>query len=562
MPLVNNAPPPAMIQDPWMTQAYFDTPELQAMFEQVARGNPEMVNQLFTRESPAYVGNPEDGPFTSVYEYDKDMIQRMLVEEYQRNEDFYANYDPNAANPNSYWEDPGSGKNLYGIDPGISLDLEQYGLSDQAEADLQTTRDIGNEILNRDYNRFAIDPTQLQQVDAYTYNAQLADVYNTDFENTFDPTRDQLGYANALNDYAANIDGTAIGEAANLQYLAATGQMPSFADRSLQRDANALFAAQNAMAARARGSSGAGLALMNAQNNSALGYAQLLNSADIARAQEMTDARAALAQTGGVIRQGDFQAAQQAAANASQLYAVNNSELGAQQQNTAGMNAGSQYNTNLVNQATQYNAGQMQSADAANAKQLQDTLEGNRQYGMQAQQQDDTLARDYSNVLIAAGENDRAAAITAEQNYQNALMGNADRKANVFTQSQSSTNQLTAQREAAAVAEFGAITGGIGAGVGALATAISDRRAKTLIKPTAEADFTNAEDYEYEYNEHAGPMAGEHRKGPMADDLPEDVVMRGDDGMLRVNIEKLAMRQAAAIGKLQREVASLKGKRA
>lgn len=487
-------------------------------------------------------------------------VNEQLAKEYQNNIEYYSTYSADSYNPSR--QTSVSGTVYTGLNPGVALDLQQYELDAAAQAQIDRARDTASALEQRDASRYAVDPNQLSPVDTYTYDPTTADIYTAEVNGAFDPTLDQLGYANELNQYATDIDGTALGQAAELQYLAATGQMPSFADRSLQRDANALFAAQNAMAARARGSSGAGLALMNAQNNSALGYAQLLNAADIARAQEMTDARAALAQTGGVIRQGDFQGANQAAQIGQQLYAINNSELGAGIQNANMLNQGAQYNTNTRNQATQFNVGQMQSADSANAAALQQTLTANQQAAMQTGNADDLLLKDYNTTLIAAGENDRAAAITGEQNFQQTASANADRLANVQTDNMAASAQLTGQREAAEAQQNAAIIGAGGAAVGGLLQALSDRRAKDLIKPTAEADFTDAEDYEYEYNEHAGPMEGEHRKGPMADDLPEDVVMRGDDGMLRVNIEKLAMRQAAAIGKLQREVASLKGKRA
>lgn len=528
-------------------------PYSDTLLEKVKQLNPGRLTQI--------IGETQYTSNGRIYN-DMEALQRLVAEEYAAHKEAYDQYQvgDHVAGGGS-WVDPETGRIIEGVNPGVSLDMSAYDLSPQAQADVQGARDTANSIMGRDSNRFAIDPSDLQQVGAYTMDPATADVYTADFENTFDPTRDQLNYANQLNDYAMNIDGTALGNAAELQYLAATGQMPSFADRSLQRDANALFAAQNALASRARGSSGAGLAMMNAQNNSALGYAQLMNAADIARAQEMTDARAALANTGGVIRQGNFQGANQAAQNASQLYAVNNSELGAQQQNAASLNQGSQFNTGVQNTAAEFNVGQQAAAAGANSKMLQDTLEGNRKYGFEAEGRDDQLAQGYVGQLIAAGENDRSAAITGEQNFAQVVGQNADRKANMFTNSATTAAQLAGQREAAQAQQTSGIIGGIGAGIGALASVISDRRAKTLMGPSDVADFTDADDYAYEYNERAGAEAGERHVGPMAQDLPDDVVERGPDGMLRVNLPRLAMRYAPAIGKLQREVDALKGKR-
>src|SRR6187549_3870922 len=195
----------------------------------------------------------------------------------------------------------------------ISIDLGAYELDPQAQADAQTVRNIAQGVAGRDDTRYAVDPSQIPSIESYWYDPATADIYQTDVSEVFDPTRSQYGYANDLVEYASDLDGSHLGSAADLAYLAATGQTPSRADMELNRDANALYAAQMAMAARARGSSSAGLATMNAQNNAQLGYAQLLNNADIARAQEAADARGLYGQLGSTIRQGDLSAAGQAA---------------------------------------------------------------------------------------------------------------------------------------------------------------------------------------------------------------------------------------------------------
>lgn len=100
---------------------------------------------------------------------------------------------------------------------------------------------------------------------------------------------------------------------------------------------------------------------------------------------------------------------------------------------------------------------------------------------------------------------------------------------------------------------FGGGTSALGA-VGA-AAAMSDRRGKKNIKPTKSPDFRKAGSYSYEYKnlKAQGTAPGKHL-GPMAQELPDDVVRKGDDGLLRVDIGRLALALASSVGELQRKV--------
>jgi hypothetical protein len=512
--------------------------------------------------------------------------QQRIAGQALSNPDFAASYTVRGVDPIPP-DDPaqppggtaGSGNQFSGpyTPMPISIDLGAYELDPQAQADVQTVRNITEGVANRDANRYAVDPSQIPAIESYWYDPATADIYQTDIGEVFDPTRSQYGYANDLVDYASQLDGSHLGSAADLAYLAATGQTPSRADMALNRDANALYASQMAMAARARGSSSAGLATMNAQNNANLGYAQLLNNADMARAQEATDARNLYGQLGGTIRQGDLAAASQAAEIAQGMYAVNNSELSAMQGNTNAMNQGSQYNTGIVNEAGQFRAGQSQSASAGNQAFIGQTLTQNSDRAAGVGKADDSILQGYTGQILGVGQDDRTASIEGQKDLQQAY-SNATDSANNY--SLGLGNQSAGHAGVMAGADAtrdAAIMGAIGTGIAGIAQVASgygnqnpgsDERMKNVHGKGKPADFSNVKPMRWSYDaEHEDDEGtewledGEEMESGMANDMPDDVVEDDENGMLHVNMKKLMMRIPDALGDVQRRIAKLEGKR-
>jgi hypothetical protein len=541
---------PAGLSDEQLVQVYSQAP---GQIGLVGIDGQSMTNTLQATGSPTYwgmlgmeppPGTGEAGPYGQAYQNGQPTIHT---------------YDPNRGlTPENF-------ANYTGVAPGVSIDLRKYGPSAELQSATAYQQELADYYRGLDANRWNIDPSALAPVDTYTYDPATADVYTTDVSETFDPTRQQLGYANDVLGYALDTNGTPLGQAAELQYLAATGQAPSAADLSLNRDANALFAQQMSMAARARGSASSGLATMNAQNNAALGYANLIGNADIARANEMTAARAGLAQTGLGIRQGDLAGAGQAASNAQQMYSINNSELQAGQANTTALNQGSQFNTGVRNDANQFNVGQMQSADAANALQLKQTLEGNRDVGRDTERQDAAIAAGYDAANLGQLNVDMDRGIRGEQDYQQSvndvttILGNMyNGHANNRTALQGIEMQANAQQNAALI-------GAIGTGLGAAGSMIgSDERMKNVHGKGEAADFSGVKPMKWSYDaEHEDAPGtewledGEEFESGMAHQFPKDVIEEGPDGMMRVNAQKAMMRAFDALGDAQRRIQKL-----
>lgn len=453
-----------------------------------------------------------------------------------------------------------------------TIDVSNYQLSPQAQADIGIIRNMAGEVYGRDPSRYNVDPNAIPMTQAYTYDPSTADIYTSDISNVFDPTRAQYGYANDMLNYASDLQGTDLQSAAELQYLAATGQEPSAADLALNRDANALFAQQMAMAARARGSSSSGLATMNAQNNSALGYAQLINNADIARANEMATARGQYGQTGLGIRQQDIGIAGQASTNAQGLYAVNNSELGGMQENTRLMNSGAQFNTGQQNNAYQYGAGAMQDASGRNQDATIGVLTGNSNRAAGVGQADDSLGANYANTLIGAGQYDTDTRIRGGQDFQS-TEENIQSIANNYAVGQgSNTTQRSIADDNRKAQQEAAVIGAVGTAATGIANAVnwekpnSDERMKNVGRKTSPADFSSVEPHEWEYeDEYEGEpgtnwTGGGKMQSGMAQDFPDSVVEKDKDGMLRVNPLKAMMRYADSIGDLQRRVKKMEAR--
>lgn len=457
-------------------------------------------------------------------------------------------YDPNRGLKQQDFE------NYTGVRPGSSIDLGQYARTEQEQENYNAALEYLNQIGEQDINRFSVDPGDLQAVDAFTYDPALAAVYGVDPSMSFDETRAQLDYANALNAYAAQVDGTYLGEAAALQAAAARGESPLFADARLQRDAERMFQQQMMAAARARGSSSAGLAARQAMNNSMFGLGQLTNDANAARVQEMNLARDAYAQTGNVIRQGDIAAAGQAKDIGQLIYGINNAELGADMFNVDAMNRGSLSDQSAQNDAAQFNVGQQAAASAANAELVYNTLQGNTDRAMGTEDRDRRLTLDYTNLVNDMDEAEVGRRILAEQNFDESTRNAAAVLGNVYTGNATNQTQLTAQREASKGQRDASAIGAVGTVAGAIGTAlVSDERTKDVGRSVKPADFSDIDERHWMYNENAPPhLRGIKANGGMADEYPDDVIVNGPGGYKAIDQNRLLMRLAGAVGDLQR----------
>jgi hypothetical protein len=118
--------------------------------------------------------------------------------------------------------------------------------------------------------------------------------------------------------------------------------------------------------------------------------------------------------------------------------------------------------------------------------------------------------------------------------------------------------QADAQQNAALIGAIGTAAGAAGSIVA------SDERMKNVRGKGKPADFSGVEPKRWSYDaEHEDDEGtewledGEEMESGMAQDMPDDVVEKGDDGMLRVNMQKLMMRIPDALGDVQRRIAKL-----
>ena len=113
------------------------------------------------------------------------------------------------------------------------------------------------------------------------------------------------------------------------------------------------------------------------------------------------------------------------------------------------------------------------------------------------------------------------------------------------------------QEAADAQARQQTTSAGISAAGAIIAAAISDEATKTNIRRTKAPDFSRARHARYEYRPEVKGLPGAtegEREGPMAQELPEGAVFRGEDGILRVHPVDLSLHLASAMGDVQRRL--------
>jgi hypothetical protein len=218
-----------------------------------------------------------------------------------------------------------------------------------------------------------------------------------------------------------------------------------------------------------------------------------------------------------------------------------------------------------VNQTQQLNASQMQANQQATMAYQQanqaatNTAAVNNQNSATAQ----AALKQQGMLAGASGAADQANTQAAQylsgiEAQNESLSHRADRIANwdagVSTTAMQSGTQAYLAGQARDDANTNAAIAG-GATVLAAAVAASDERVKNVYGQAPPADFRGTRDYSYRYNAAAEGMPGVDSAshiGPMAQDLPRDVVITDAAGREMVDTTRLALRSAAAIGALQR----------
>jgi len=494
-------------------------------------------------------------------------------------------------------EDPTAFKSI--MQPGVTIDPSAYGDTALEAADKQRQRDYAASIQARDANRFAVDPLASQQAASgrVGYNA-------VDATNAFNGARQGINSATAATNNVLTTGRQGMMNAGELARLAAEGKAPSAAEQmyakagedaatAFRRNAldaqtfarqkgDALAAQQASLAASQRGAV-AGLAGLQAMNNTALGQQQIYQQAIDAqsrsnleaasaqkdaqfmaaagRANEMASARELYLQAEQAMRDGDLAGAQQLAALAEQQARLETETLRNNQNNATQQLAAdttSLHEANVVNDA--------------NANRQADLTRGNQATALSASAADTQGTLQAMGQVTDANENARRARMQLEGDWGAQVHQNADRATNTLTGQQTvglQRQQLDQQQEEAERRQAGSLVGAAGT---VIAAAASDKRlknvagdakpsdfraadtaslAKRLTSKAPTGDFRQAKDSVYTYK---GDPSQTVYKGPMAQQLPANVQTRGPGGMRYVDTSRLAMNLASAVGRLQKKV--------
>lgn len=409
--------------------------------------------------------------------------------------------------------------------------------------------------------------------------------------------------ANQAYGGAQNTAGLAYSDAA-AQQAEATRRAGVDASRQVRDAAGQAVLQQSALTSAARGGN-IGMALRAGLQGAAMQSAdagrqgaRLMNDANQAAAYNAAAAQrqaSANQANANLATQGTQERAGFAAASAEEQARFRAAQIGSQeQQNALGLAAGVSgdlrsgdvsaanaatglANTGLgidqmVNAANQANADRAFQADTFNANLGMNAADMNNRYGLAYDELNsgNQLAYDQlnsGNLNQVANRGAQATQFGMGAQQQGALQGimSNQQLATMFMQLDEASKQRmldayvaqqgqATQRRGQNIGLFGGAASALG-GMGAAAIT-SDRRAKKNIRKETAPDFTKAGTYSYEYKDPEAPGSRKGRQtGPMAQELPDDVVTRGDDGVIRVDIAKLALSLTSAVGDLQRKVA-------
>ncbi len=269
----------------------------------------------------------------------------------------------------------------------------------------------------------------------------------------------------------------------------------------------------------------------------------------------------------GQIAAGEQQAALNLAAN--QANAVRGTDINATQAATGLANTGVAVDQ-MVNASNQSNADRSFSADTFNSGQAQQNAQFGQQIGLSYDQLNSGNFNQVANRGAAAaqfglgGQMGMAgqAAGMQQQLAMQQIMGN-QQLAQMYFASDEATKQrmldfygmqqgIATDRRGQNTGLWGGGASGAGAGI---ATVMSDKRAKKGFRDADAPNFRKAtsQTWEYEDTTLPGTAPGRHH-GPMAQELPDDVLEEGEDGFIRVDIGRLALALASSVGDLQRKV--------
>lgn len=352
-----------------------------------------------------------------------------------------------------------------------------------------------------------------------------------------------------------------------LQGAAAQSQQANVQGARLMGDANAQ-AAFNAAAGQRSAQTAAAQQALATQN------AALQSNLATQGTQERAGFNAAAALQAGQLQAAQIGSAEQQASlalAAGQANAMRGSDIGATgaATNLGGLALGSDQ---MINAMAQQNAQRAFDAGTFNATMGFNAAGLNAQTGLAYDQLNSgnlnaVANRGMQGQQFGIGTQANMAGQATQQQYQMAvqeIMGN-QQLAQMFVGLDEANKQrmldawigrqgIATERRGQNMGIAGSGVGAAGAAVGALAM-MSDKRAKKAVKKTSAPDFSKAGSYSYEYkNPKADGAAPGRHSGPMAQELPKDMLKRGDDGLLRVDIGRLALNLASAMGDVQRRL--------
>jgi hypothetical protein len=379
------------------------------------------------------------------------------------------------------------------------------------------------------------------------------------------------------------------------QQQAAGMQAGTAAARQTMQSAEDAIRQQAALTAGARGSN-IGSALLNAQGNAAQQMAQSGRQAN----QIMADTTLAAGQQGAAAQRAASMSAADQQRQAAAIQAGVNQQTGANLANasTAALEQralGDARAAQLMSQeqlAAQGMAldatGQMRAGDTANVQSAIGIGQlglGQDQLATQTAMQNAQMTNDMGqfNATNTWNYDSQQAQLDAANNALNAQVyaGAAERGQDLFNTGFGAQQGMTmADAQAAmelerlrsananagmergqqfdenATANRGNIIGGIiGAGSSIGAAMLSDEREKDIEGDEEDHDFTKTKSKKYRYKDPkvSGADDREHI-GPMAQELPKSAIIEGDDGKLRVDVGRLALSLASAMGDVQRKL--------
>jgi hypothetical protein len=161
--------------------------------------------------------------------------------------------------------------------------------------------------------------------------------------------------------------------------------------------------------------------------------------------------------------------------------------------------------------------------------------------------------RQQDQALGVVDTNRETAATTGENAAHNSAVTSTGQEITAQTEKEKAEAQIKAAKYAAAAA-----------GGSAIATALSDKRAKTDVKPKSLADAIGEQVHGVTFEYKPGAEDGGRHFGVLADELERvipGVVRKGGDGLKRVDTGQLSLANVALISEMADRIKALEGRR-